>query len=77
MTPQGEAAAKILARAFKDPAYRVIAQQEMRTLALAAVDNQAEREICDAGTSLNRLVTAGQARTISDQMTETITGQAQ
>jgi hypothetical protein len=77
MTPQGEQAAAILHKAFQDPAYRVIAQQEMRSLALAAVDDQAEREICDAGTTLKRLVPAGQARTISDQMTETITGQAQ
>lgn len=61
MTPAGEQAAAILHRAYGDPAYRNgQALDDMKQLALGVeVGSQAEREVCDSGTTLSRLVSAG------------------
>jgi hypothetical protein len=61
MTPAGQQAAEILHRAYTDPEYRDgQALPDMKSLALTVdVGTQDEREVCDSGTQLSRLVSAG------------------
>ena len=61
MTPAGQQAAEILHRAYADRAYRDgQALPDMKSLALTVdVGTQDEREVCDSGTQLSRLVATG------------------
>jgi hypothetical protein len=61
VTPAGQQAAEILHRAYADTGYRNgQALPDMKSLALTVdVGTQAEREVCDSGTQLSRLVAAG------------------